>query len=559
MALGPATIFAVDAGGSDTANGGAFDPLATMATDLTATVATSSAPVVASASYNFVAGDVGHWLFIKSGTAWIPGWYQIASVGTPANAATLTATIGSAILYLGNTNTSTVAGCATTAGPSVGTWSIDYSQKTAPIYTYTDMVIGGTTTQFTSAAHPVGPNIVGNIIAITSGTGFTFPQRVLVSSVSGTTATCDKTLGTGASTGGNGGLGGALASPGMAGGLIVASSGVSRNIVHIKGGTDYSCSTSSNVAGGRITDAHNATWIGFASTRFDYGTKPIIKCGAASVTLFSDTVTGCIVDNLEFKGNSQTTSRGFFSDNGTQSSILRCKFNGFNNTAIYMDFSNGHWVHACEITACTTSASAVYLSGATGCLVSGCSVHDNSTAGLNIAGNTALDCIMANNSGASSVGIAFGQNGKAIGCTAYLNGSDGFDLTGNGARAINCVAYLNAGWGFNNSSAAGSTAFLINCASDAAHSGSVNYTNIIQAWVIGFITLTADPFTAKASNDFSLNATAGGGALLRSLAFPQSFPGLSTANYTDIGAADHVDPTAGGVPKLAGVGGGRCA
>ncbi len=62
-------------------NGGGFDTgVAGFPTDGAATVATSSAPVFTSASYNFVAGDVGAWIYIKSGTNWTAGWYQITVV-----------------------------------------------------------------------------------------------------------------------------------------------------------------------------------------------------------------------------------------------------------------------------------------------------------------------------------------------------------------------------------------------------------------------------------------------------------------------------------------------
>src|SRR5258708_6538172 len=113
--------------GSDTA-GGFFDPnLATGVADLAATSATTVSPVVTSATYTFVAGDVGAWLYIKSGSNWTPGWYPIASVS--AGAATLTAGVGTAILS--NFTANTAAGCATTGSPTSGTGSIDYSQQNA--------------------------------------------------------------------------------------------------------------------------------------------------------------------------------------------------------------------------------------------------------------------------------------------------------------------------------------------------------------------------------------------------------------------------------------------
>ena len=60
------------------------------------------------------------------------------------------------------------------------------------------------------------------------------------------------------------------------------------------------------------------------------------------------------------------------------------------------------------------------------------------------------------------------------------------------------------------------------------------------------IVLTADPCTAAGSGDFSLNNTAGGGALLRGLAFPVTFANGLTANSLDVGPAQHAPAAAGG-------------
>ena len=59
----------------------------------------------------------------------------------------------------------------------------DYSQRDTPLISYTDLVIGSTNTQLTSAANPFTAAHVGNIINVTGGTGFTV-QRVQVVSVS---------------------------------------------------------------------------------------------------------------------------------------------------------------------------------------------------------------------------------------------------------------------------------------------------------------------------------------------------------------------------------------
>ena len=87
MALAATAIAEVESAGSDT-NGGMFNPgNANFPTDLTtdANTANTASPVVSSASYNFVAGDVGAWVFVKSGSNWTPGWYKISSVASNRN------------------------------------------------------------------------------------------------------------------------------------------------------------------------------------------------------------------------------------------------------------------------------------------------------------------------------------------------------------------------------------------------------------------------------------------------------------------------------------------
>lgn len=196
MALSSTTQWECRTTGSDTACSGGFNPgNANFAADGAATSATGDSPVFTSASYTFVAGDVGAWVFIKSGTNWNPGWYSIASVS--AGAATLSAAIGQGVVYPGAAVTTngalqkptTVAGAATTASPTGATWGVDYSQQNAAQFAFTDMVIdGATNTKFTSAGLPVGKNFVGNLIRVTSGSGFTVQSVEVVSTVT-TTAT----------------------------------------------------------------------------------------------------------------------------------------------------------------------------------------------------------------------------------------------------------------------------------------------------------------------------------------------------------------------------------
>ncbi len=163
----------------------------------------TSAPVFSSASYNFVAGDVGAWIYIKSGTNTYPGFYQIASVAS--NKATLTATVGSGVLFNQTNRTytaSTAAGIASTGTPSSITWGINYAWGTAANNsTTTDLASSiGTTNPctVTSAGSPFGINHTGNGLRVSAGTNWTQDWYEVVS-VSGVTATLDKACGSAAS------------------------------------------------------------------------------------------------------------------------------------------------------------------------------------------------------------------------------------------------------------------------------------------------------------------------------------------------------------------------
>lgn len=182
MALSAATIFEINASATaNSTNSGGFNPAnANMLTNLAADTNTGNtdSPVVSSASYNFAAGDVGHWLYIKAGTNWIPGWYKIASVAS--NKATLQAAVGEAVLSdstLGIPNPyfkqNTTAGCATVATPTGGTFTIDYSQTTgAYIDARADFGSLASSTTITSATGGFHPAMVGNLLHLnTTGTG----------------------------------------------------------------------------------------------------------------------------------------------------------------------------------------------------------------------------------------------------------------------------------------------------------------------------------------------------------------------------------------------------
>lgn len=502
-------------------NGGGFDTgVAGFPTDGAATVANTSAPVFTSASYNFVAGDVGAWIYIKSGTSWTPGWYKIASVAS--NAATLNGTIGAAVLAAGTPTT--VVGCATVASPTSATWGIDYSQGTAGQISFTDMVVAATTTNFTSVAHPVGKNYVGNIINVTSGATV---QRVAVVSTSTITATVDKTLGTAAQVG-VGTLGGPLGSPGAAGALAISS-----NQVHIKNGAYSITSASTNVPAGCFAPAafSNALLAGYQTVRGDFGTAPVLTAGGGISTFTIITLPSnndSEASSITVDGATLTSSAGFSLNRSQAYKLvaLNCTNGGLSN-------ANGVSV-LCRATGCS---SVVAINTATAVA---CEAYSNTFSGLQVT--RAVFCLAYANSGATSDGIIPNTaGGLVIGCVSYNNGRDGFRATsGSGGHSIicvNCIAESNvAGIGFNRG--ANSFMALLNCATF----GNLTATSTANdPQVIGTITGTGTFFINAAGGNFALNNIGGSGvtqgAACRAAGIPGVFPSGTTTGLQDIGAA----------------------
>lgn len=552
MALNAATLLDVRQTGSES-NGAGFNPAnANFATDgtVTANTGNTATPEFSSVSYTFVAGDVGARLYIKSGSNSRPGLFAIVSVA--AGKATVAADIGQGVAFLSNLPVAlqSAQGIASVGTPTSLTWGIDYSQQDSAQFAFTDMVIDGTTnTKFTSAAKPVGKHMIGNLINVASGTGFTV-QIVEVVSTSTITATCDKALGTLSSTGGHGNLGGGFATPGKAASVKVA--GMTVMIKY--NATAYILTTASaNVSGGIVNDttggggvATPGYWVGYNTTRTLvntdalWPTMQVPSSGVTAITIFQLGASYCLVRNLIVDGNAKATITGLILNTNYNFAEF-CK--AINCTVMGLQSNNGVNGHflCCEATGCSGTAGMSCNQMAT----VGCVAHGNTCHGFRSGGYHAW-CIAYANTGASSDGFASPSNGYlAVNCVSYGNGRYGYDLQGNAALIavlVNCIGYGNTGKGFKDNAGIIGTAPLLNC---AGASGDV--TAAFLPLLQGYITLTADPFTNGAAGDFSLNNTAGGGALLKAAGFPGVYPAGLTTGYVDIGAFQHADPT----PSLA--------
>lgn len=400
--LGTSAVFEVrSTATAGNLGGGGFNPAnANFISNWTATSANGNSPVISSASYSFVAGDVGAWVYVQSGTNWTPGWYQIASVS--AGSATLSAAIGQAIQVSNNRFIpNTVAGCATTASPTSGVCGIDYSQQNAAQFTATTLT--GATTTFTDATNPVGANWVGNFICLKSGTGVTAGWYEIVSQ-SGGTATIDRTAGTTFSTV-TYYLGGAVSLGGSTTGItdviffaLGSSSATSGCRTFIKGGTNITYTP--NAACTALSG--NASWFavleGYASVRGDRplgATRPTISCGSNIFTQPSDSV----FYNLQFTGTGTQVVSGH-----STSAIINCKIINTSTTANRIALLASSIVSACEVVCYRGYAVSMVASAS----IINCYIHDSAT-GIDIPSGLAA-CNIIGNIICSNVTYAIGSS-----------------------------------------------------------------------------------------------------------------------------------------------------
>lgn len=291
MALATGTLFEVRASATTgNVNGSGFNILnANFISNFTATSATGNAPVIATASYNFAAGDVGAWIYVKSGTNWTPGFYQISSVA--ANAATVNATIGAALQLNTVTNLyapNTVAGVATTASPTGGTCGVDYSQQDTAQTTATDFTAVGASTNLTSVTAAFTPVMAGNFFhQTTTGTGAHGLANwfELVSYTNATTMVTDRTTNDGTtSVACTGFVGGAGRLNGLEDAYLeMVPAGA---LIYVKTGT-YTSSAAISVASTNATPTSPVILYGYTSMRGDAcnGTnRPVIAGGANAWT-----------------------------------------------------------------------------------------------------------------------------------------------------------------------------------------------------------------------------------------------------------------------------------
>jgi len=338
---------------------------------------------------------------------------------------------------------------------------------------------------------------------------------------------------------------GAFISPGKA-----ASVAVSGDTIYVKSGT-YTLTTSTPGALGPVLLANAAKILmeGFNTSPGDLGTPPVIIAGSLTALPYivksqAGVSNNQLIVNISVSGNNQATPGGSAGSGNI----------GFLGAATY---GSVFWL--CNAFNCGTEG----FNGVQGTCIA--CIADTNAVGFLAVNNTNMlyGCVARNN---TSYGFSL-QTGRCVRCIAYSNGGNGFDLgfndsccacisyanTGAGFHTatysvnpiIDCIAYNNTTYQFDNSTF--NDMSIINCAADNSHSGDLHTALLRSAGggsgTSGLIRLTGDPFV-NAPTDFSLNNTAGAGALLRAAALAVAGGQLQN---NDLGAVQSTAAAAGGL------------
>lgn len=409
----------------------------------------------------------------------------------------------------------------------------DYSQQAAAQLTVTDAATSGTTvTTLTSATGGFTSAMVGSIIHLYSGTNLTAGWYEITAYTDTNTVTLDRAPddGVGGVSAATCKVGGALASIGGLGAVVTGTNqGVEGQWAYIRSGTYNLTGTTVNVSGGPLDLATGAvlevtfTLKGYdsANGRDSYeGAKPEINVnGNAPTNVIKASGTfsnGARIQFIRVDADSQNISACYFTTaDETYCHFYKCEAVNGSTTTNMFGFQD------CKPIECYAEGWSVGFKSCgttTRCYAKDCTTGFDSV-------SIGLDCIASG--GTTGWTSMFGT--IVARCSAYGNQTTAFSGSW-GTCYIDCVAFrpTSGGTAFSTTD----QSLLVNCASNG------NWTNRVSDVVAidhDAITLTADPFTDAANDDFSLNDVAGGGALLRAA-------GLSTygqTGYADVGAVQH--------------------
>ncbi len=431
---------------------------------------------------------------------------------------------------------STVSSAATNGGgydPGVVSPGTDESSSAGVAITITtaSTTTGTGSPAITSTTH--GP---GNFIHIASGTGCTVGWYEILSQSAGT-ATFDHAI---AAAGGDtcvGTIGGPVAAIGTASAITV-----SGNTICVKADGTYSVGSQISLASGGgsaalplIVQGYTTT-CGIGATPGDGG-KATLQITANSIVGLSVSVADVHVYNFIVDINSHTSVNGISStQTGNHFENLLVENMGASSIGFTISGSQNTFANIRVTGGLASCGNGFKQTNGQSTLV-GVIIDTSACTGFNeaVGGMTCIYCIAANNTGATTDGFNWSStNAEAvcIGCISYGNGRNGFNYSVVGAAAV-AIMWNNWAWGNSAASFNSGSAIQQQILFDynAYASGSLSNITAGQHDVV----LTADPSTAGASLNFTLNNTTGGGAAIKGAGFPsRSF--FSSTAYATMGA-----------------------
>lgn len=435
-------------------------------------------------------------------------------------------------------------GCGFKAGAA----GADRSQSGATPFVAVDgatitAVVQATTTDLLVTGYTVAAADVGNIVNIASGATVGFYEIVSVNTGTNTW-TLDRAAGTAAQSA-VAAMGGSCLTPHKV--MAETTALVAGQTIHIKNGTYSRTSTIALGASGTSTgyikvSGYNATH-GDITQWAHMANAPVLTSATNSVALMTTSSRSLwYFTGIKFTHTATTRGAALLGSGSTSSNrfdlvqfdgclnaissiassvtgaMSRVEVKNSTGAGIYADGNFtliDSWVH-------DNASYGIRNTGSSTTQIIRSVINNNVTAGLHFTNPlilTIIDSTIAYNLGASTDGINFGTSGP----------TQHFSL-------VNSILYGNGRYNMNVTATGISGAILHNAWGGA---GTANMNNAIYSTGIAPITLGADPFVASGSGNFGLNTAATGGALLRSLGYPGTFPGGTMVGYTSTGPIQH--------------------
>lgn len=419
-------------------------------------------------------------------------------------------------------------------GFKTGATGVNYANQDSPQYALTGLTSVGAGNTILSAA--AAADMVGNVSQAISGTnitpGFFEVVSVIVGvSITFSTNSAAASICTGIAASGVINIGGALNSWAQLFGTGVMAAGQN---AYVKGSFTITATVGISFAAGTGGSAIGSWVEGFTATTGDGG-QSTLTTATNSIDLVAFTQSyGLEFRNITSSSTAGTRGDGWKAKNSGNSGAIgfrNCIFDGFSR-AIVGNFSidwmfTQLYLWKCQIKNCVLDGgrnSGVTFFDGVRCNANGGHGWLQGGGGANgpFAGENSIFDHNTTNGFEASTGVgdprSQPQNATMLrNCAFTDNGQDGAGFNDNNVLLIeNCIFYINGRFGLQCTDSpliqmGGLNAFGANVTSA--------YGNLATAFP-GDITLTADPFTARNGNDFSLNAAAGGGAACNAAGFP---------------------------------------